>query len=107
MEMNLHIGEVYLVDLGYEGKLRPVLMVSRFDPNPPRALALGIPITTEYRASNYEVKLPRVPWLREQSYANVQGLAAFKTVYLGRKLGKFDDKVINQVKDVIRWTLEL
>ena len=34
-------GEVYLVDLGMAGKVRPVVIVSREDANAPRALSDG------------------------------------------------------------------
>jgi mRNA-degrading endonuclease toxin of MazEF toxin-antitoxin module len=33
-------GEVWLVDLGLAAKTRPVVIVSRYDPTPPRALVL-------------------------------------------------------------------
>jgi mRNA interferase MazF len=69
-------GAVYRVDLGISGKARFFVVVSRRDDDPPRALALCVPITTQNRESDYEVPLPRVRFLREQSYANVQGLQA-------------------------------
>jgi Ni,Fe-hydrogenase maturation factor len=34
--MNPKPGEVWLVDLGLAAKMRPVVIVSRYDPNPPR-----------------------------------------------------------------------
>lgn len=69
-------GEVYRVDLGMAGKVRSFVVVSRRDEDPPRALALCVPITTQNRGSKYEVELSRVRFLRELSYANVQGLQA-------------------------------
>jgi mRNA interferase MazF len=36
-------GEVYRVDLGAGGKVRMMLVVSREDSNPPRALSLCVP----------------------------------------------------------------
>ena len=47
-------GEVYLVDLGMAGKVRPVVIVSREDANSPRALAVAVPLTSESRGSKYE-----------------------------------------------------
>ena len=41
--------------------------------DPPRSFALCVSIMTQNRGSEYEVELPRVRFLREQSYANVQG----------------------------------
>ena len=71
-------GEVYLVDLGMAGKVRPVVIVSREDTNAPRALSITVPLTTQNRGSRYEVQMPRVPWLRHQSIANVQAMAAYE-----------------------------
>ena len=52
-------GEVYMLDLGYEGKVRPVVIMSREDANAPRALSLFVPLTKESRGSRYEVTMPR------------------------------------------------
>ncbi len=42
--MTPKVGEVFMLDLGYEGKVRPVVILSREDANAPRALALlGMP----------------------------------------------------------------
>lgn len=38
-------GEVWLADLGLAAKTRPVVVVSRHDPDPPRALVLYVPLT--------------------------------------------------------------
>jgi len=48
-------GEVWLADLGLAAKARPVIVVSRFDPEAPRALVLYVPLTTQNRMSRYEV----------------------------------------------------
>ena len=40
-------GAVYRVDLGISGKVRFFVVVSRRDDDPPRALALCVPITTQ------------------------------------------------------------
>ncbi|MBI3208259.1 MAG: type II toxin-antitoxin system PemK/MazF family toxin [Candidatus Solibacter usitatus] len=47
-------GEVWLADLGLAAKTRPVIIVSRHDPDPPRALVLYVPLTTQNRMSQYE-----------------------------------------------------
>jgi mRNA interferase MazF len=53
--MTPKIGEVYLVDLGFAGKVRPVV-VSREDTDAPRALFVVVPLTSQSRESRYEVK---------------------------------------------------
>jgi mRNA interferase MazF len=58
--MNPQPGEVWLADLGLTAKTRPVVIVSRSDPDPPRALILYVPLTTQNRQGSYEVALPRL-----------------------------------------------
>src|ERR1700737_471683 len=50
-------GEVWLADLGIAEKTRPILIVSREDIDPPRALVIQVPLTTKNRFSRYEVDL--------------------------------------------------
>lgn len=55
--MNPRPGEVGLADLGLAAKTRPIVIVSREDPQPPRALVIYVPLTTQNRNSPYEVVL--------------------------------------------------
>ncbi len=80
-------GEVWLADLGLAAKTRPVIIVSRRGPDPPRALVLYVPLTTQGRGSGYEVPLPKLSFLdRESQVANVQGLGSIPFVRLERRL---------------------
>ena len=72
--MTPKVGEVYMIDLGYEGKTRPVVILSREDATAPRALSGFVPLTKISRPSRYEVTMPRVPWLKLQSYSNAQAI---------------------------------
>ena len=74
--MSPHPGEVWLADLGLAAKTRPVVIVSRHDPEAPRALVLYVPLTSQDRSSRYEVKLPRRQFLKSDSVANVQGIGS-------------------------------
>ena len=69
------------------------------------ALASVVLITTRFEDIPYEVKLPRVPWLQEQSYINVQSIQPVKFIEFIRKApGKFDARVINDIKAALqRW----
>jgi mRNA interferase MazF len=58
--MNPQPGEVWLADLGLAAKTRPVVVVSRQDPNPPRSLVIYVPLTTQNRHSMYEVPIARL-----------------------------------------------
>jgi mRNA interferase MazF len=104
--MNLNPGEVWLADLGIAAKTRPVVIVSRHDLDPPRALAIYVPLTTQYRDSLYKVVLPRLRFLDRDSIANVKGIASIPTVRLERKLGKLPDKVMVKIKQVILFALD-
>ncbi len=105
--MPIKPGEVYRADLGMAAKVRPVLIVSREDPERPRDLVLAVPLTTENRGSKYEVRMPHVRFLREVSTANVQGLQAFRPGELQGPLGRFEPAAMTSVKAALRWALEL
>ena len=100
-------GEVYIVDMGAAGKVRPVVVLSREDPDAPRALAVAVPLTTQNRGTRYEVQMPRVPWLRHQSFANVQAMAAFEHHELTARRGRFEASAMEKIKVAVRWALEL
>ena len=100
-------GDVWLADLGIAGKVRPVLIVSREDPDPPRVLTTFIPFTTKSRGSDYEVDLGKLPFLHQSSIANIQGIASIPMARLERKLGQVSSNMLDQVKDAIRYSLEL
>jgi mRNA interferase MazF len=100
-------GEVWLADLGLAAKTRPVVIVSRDDPDPPRALVLYVPLTTQNRQSPYEVALPQLRFLDRDSVANVQGLGSLPRIRLERRLGKLPDDVITRIKRALAFALDL
>ena len=57
--MNAKPGEIWLTDLGLAAKTRPVLIISRHDPEAPLALPIYAPLTTQHRGSRYEVYAAR------------------------------------------------
>jgi len=105
--MNPRPGEIWLADLGLAAKTRPVVIVSRQDPNPPRSLVLYVPLTTQRRNSRYEVPLPRLPFLDRESVANVQGLASLPTVRLERNIGGLSAEIMERLKDALAFALDL
>ena len=100
-------GEVWLADLGMAAKTRPVVVVSRFDTDPPRALVLYVPLTSQVRGSEYEVELPELPFLKLEGVANVQGLGSLALTRLERRLGTLPPEVFARIKDALRFALEL
>jgi mRNA interferase MazF len=100
-------GEVWLVDLGLAAKTRPVVIISRYDPEPPRALVLYVPLTTQYRKSPYEVVLPQLGFLDRNSVVNVQGLGSIPRVRLERRIGKLPDNVMTKIKRALLFALDI
>ena len=100
-------GEVWFVDLGLVGKPRYALVLAaRTDAR--LALASVVLITKQFEDTRYEVTLPRVPWLREQSYINVQSIQPVKFTEFVRKVpGKFDAPVIGEVDAALKRWLKL
>ena len=105
--MNPQHGEVWLADLGLAPKTRPVIIVSRYDPDPPRALILYVPLTTQNRQSRYEVVLPKLPFIDSDSVANVQGLGSLPRIRFERKLGKLPEEVMGKIKGALLFALDL
>lgn len=100
-------GEIWLADLGMAAKIRPVLIVSRYDPDPPRALAIYVPLTTQNRQSPYEIELPRLRFLSQKSTVNTQAIGSIPIVRLERKLGKLPDEIMSRIKNAMLFTLNL
>jgi len=101
------VGEVWFVDFAYDEKPRWCLVVATAR-DARLALASVVKITTEFADTPYELRLPRVPWLREQSYVNAQSVQPVALVECVRKApGKFDLAVLNDVRRVLRLWLNL
>ena len=100
-------GEIRLADLGLAAKVRPVLIVSRHDPEAPRALTLYVPLTTQQRGSRYEIPVGHLPFLDAASVINVQGLGSVIEPRLERKLGQIPADLMVKVKEALRFALEL
>ena len=100
-------GEVWLADLGLAAKTRPVVILSRDDPQAPRALVTYLPLTTQDRGSSYEIELGNLRFLRETSVANVQGIGSIPSVRLQRKLGSLPSETLEKIKQAVRLALDL
>ena len=105
--MNPQPGDVWLADLGLAAKTRPIVIVSRYDPDPPRSLVIYVPLTTQNRQSPYEVSLPRLGFLDRNSIANVQGLGSLPKVRLERRLGTLPENVMTEIKRALAFVLDL
>jgi mRNA-degrading endonuclease toxin of MazEF toxin-antitoxin module len=97
-------GEVWFIDLGMVGKPRYALVLAA-QTDARLALASTVLITKQFADTRYEVTLPRVPWLPEQSYINVQSIQPVKfTEFVRKAPGKFDTRVLGEVEAALkRW----
>src|ERR1700693_4645793 len=100
-------GEVWLADLGLAAKTRPVVIVSRYDPEAPRALVVYVPLTSQKRVSRYEVELPRLQFLKSESVANVQGIGSLPVARLERKLGEVPDDALRKIQQALKFSFDL
>ena len=66
-----------------------------------------VPLTTQNRQSKYEVLLPKLSFLHEVSVANVQGIASIPRVRLERKLGSVPQSVMDEIRQALRFALDL
>ena len=100
-------GEVWFIDLGMVGKPRYALVLAA-QTDARLALASVVLITTQFEGTPYEVTLPRVPWLREQSYINVQSIQPVKfTEFVRKAPGNFNARVMSEVEAALKRWLKL
>ena len=100
-------GEVWFIDLGIVGKPRYALVLAA-QTDARLALASVVLITKQFEDTPYEVTLPRVPWLQEQSYINVQSIQPVKfTEFVRKAPGKFYAEVIKEVETALKRWLKL
>ena len=100
-------GEAWFIDLGMVGKPRYALVLAA-QTDARLALASVVLITKQFEDTPYEVTLPRVAWLREQSYINVQSIQPVKfTEFVRKAPGKFDARVIAEVEAALKRWLKL
>ncbi len=78
-------GEVWLIDFGLAGKVRPALVVSVAFGDQDRSLITVVPHTTSLRGSSFEIAV-RVPFLKPGAFL-VQGVTTFPTLRGLRRLG--------------------
>ncbi len=95
-------GEVWLADLGFAAKTRPVLVISISYLDSDYALIEVIPHTTQRRTSQFEVSL-ELRFLEPGAF-NVQGMLAVPTAKFLRRLGALSDQEMTAIEAGIkRW----
>src|ERR1041385_6070051 len=95
-------GEVWTVDFGYDGKVRSAFVVSVHDRSCRLAIASVLQITTQYAGTSFEMTLPRVSWLREQSYCYAQSVQPVAWTEFQRRIGQFEPNVLKEARAVLK-----
>ena len=95
-------GEVWLADLGWAAKTRPVLILSVPYSDSDYALLAAVPHTTTTRGSRFEVAL-EVRGLKSGAF-NVQGLLAIPSVKCIKKLTILPPDQLKTIESTVsRW----
>ena len=89
-------GEIWLVDLGYLGKVRPVLVVSIPFLDHERTLRIVVPRTTELIGTRFEVKIALHGF--KEGVFDVQQTAAVQATKFVRRLGALDSQQLHLVE---------
>jgi mRNA interferase MazF len=98
-------GELWLVDLGYLGKVRPVLVVSLPFLDHERTLCLVVPHTTSAIGTRFEVAVKH-PALKT-GVLDVQQTAAVQAVKFVRRLGALNAGEMRRVEEALAQVLGL
>ena len=83
--------EIWQVDMGIAGKVRPCLLLTDYPANDELALVTVIPHTTALRGNEWEVAIPK-PFLKEGVY---RGQALIIDIQGGRRGSAEIDKIID------------
>jgi mRNA interferase MazF len=97
--------EIWLVDLGYLGKVRPVLVVSIPFLDHERTLCIVVPHTTTLTGTRFEVPVTHSA-LREGAF-DVQQTAAVQSVKFVRRLGTLSFEQMGLVEQALAEVLGL
>ena len=97
--------EVWLVDLGYLGKVRPCLVVASPETDDERALVSFLPLTTRLRGSVHEISVP-TKFLAAGAF-DAQQIATTARVKFLRRLGILTSPEMVRVEDALRAWLQL
>ena len=79
-------GEVWIIDLGWQAKVRPALVLSIEADEQDRDLVTFVPRTTSLRGSAFEVKID-APFFQREGAFDVQGIGSVSRSKLQKKIG--------------------
>lgn len=104
---NFNRGDVVVVDLGMAAKVRPCVVVSVSNSDHQRNMSVVVPMTTEIRGGECEVRFPKPAWLKQESVVNVLGIAGVDNAKIERRIASFPVDKLSEIESVLRRMLRL
>ncbi len=98
-------GEIWRLDLGYLGKVRPVLVMSIPFHDDERTLITYVPRTTRVWGTRFEV--PHISRSFLPGAFDVQSIGSAPAVSFLQKLANLDEATLAQVEDRLRLSMQL
>ena len=94
-----HKGDVWLVDMGIAGKVRPCLLLTDYPQDDELALITVLPHTTALRGNRWELAIHE-PFLTAGAF-HLQQVQSVSVARLERRLGRLADEEWNRVLDCL------
>jgi mRNA interferase MazF len=96
------LGEVWMVDMGMAGKVRPAVVVLDDRVEVERVLIVYVPVTSQNRGTTLEVHLGHLRFLTPESTANVQAIGSLPKTRFERRLGVLPAADLEKVRHAMR-----
>jgi mRNA interferase MazF len=93
-------GEIWQVDLGLAGKVRPALILSSYPAHDELSLVTILPHTTALRGNAWEVSISK-PFLKSGAF-HVQQVQSVPVVRLMRRLGALSAEELEAIHERLR-----
>ncbi|MGH7977519.1 MAG: type II toxin-antitoxin system PemK/MazF family toxin [Limisphaerales bacterium] len=104
---NFNRGDVVVVDLGMAAKIRPCVVISLNKSDSQRNMSVVVPMTTEIRGGECEIRFPKPTWLRQESVVNVLGIAGVDNAKIERRIAAFPADKMSEIEAVLKRLLGL
>lgn len=98
---NANRGEVWIVDLGMTGKIRPCLILSVPPGDEDRVLVTLVPHTTSIQKTRFEIPL-RVRFLKGDGVFDCQQVLTVAHARLVRRIGRLSNEQLAHVEQGVR-----
>jgi mRNA interferase MazF len=92
-------GDVWQVDMGIAGKVRPCLRLTDYPADDELAMVTVLPHTTAVKGNRWELNIPK-PFLKPGAF-HLQQIQSISVAYLMRRLGALTAEELDRVTDIL------